>query len=146
MKKINCMRFTSKQKDELKRKLVSCLRPDNEIVKIVIFGSFVNSDNPHDIDVAIFQDSSEDYLPLAMKYRKGTPRNKSTCCRVGMQCPPDFCYWWAKLPTLRFRHQCLCIGGQNCPPYVFDINAFGQIIFLKFPYCSVHSGKPDDNQ
>lgn len=63
------MRITLQQKNDLKRKLVSCLRNDNEIVKIVIFGSFVDSDNPHDIDVAVFQDSSEGYLPLAMKYR-----------------------------------------------------------------------------
>jgi len=66
------MRITSQQKNDLKRKLVSCLKSDKEIVKIVIFGSFVNSDNPHDIDVAVFQDSSEGYLPLAMKYRVRT--------------------------------------------------------------------------
>lgn len=66
------MRVTLQQKADLKRKLVSCLKADKEIVKIVIFGSFVNSDNPHDIDVAVFQDSSEGYLPLAMKYRMRT--------------------------------------------------------------------------
>jgi len=66
------MRVTSQQKADLKRKLVSCLQADKEIVKIVIFGSFVNSDDPHDIDVAVFQDSSEGYLSLAMKYRSRT--------------------------------------------------------------------------
>jgi hypothetical protein len=27
-------------------------------------------DDPHDLDVAVFQDSNEKYLPLAMKYRR----------------------------------------------------------------------------
>lgn len=66
------MRISLQQKNDLKHQLVSCLRKDKEIVRIVIFGSFVNSDNPHDIDVAVFQDSSEGYLPLAMKYRTRT--------------------------------------------------------------------------
>jgi predicted nucleotidyltransferase len=66
------MRFTLKQKEELKRKLIYCLSSEKEIVRIVIFGSFVNSDDPHDMDVAVFQDSNEAYLPLAMKYRKKT--------------------------------------------------------------------------
>jgi predicted nucleotidyltransferase len=66
------MRITLQQKADIKRQLISCLKTDKEIVKIVIFGSFVNSDNPHDIDVAVFQDSSEGYLPLAMKYRSRT--------------------------------------------------------------------------
>jgi len=54
--------------------LVACLRREQEIVRIVIFGSFVQSDAPHDMDVAIFQDSAENYLPLAMKYREKTRR------------------------------------------------------------------------
>lgn len=45
---------------------------EKEIVKIIIFGSFVDSEVPHDMDVAVFQDSNEGYLPLAMKYRKKT--------------------------------------------------------------------------
>ena len=53
------MRITLQQKNDLKHKLISCLKNDKEIVKVVIFGSFVDSDNPHDIDMAVFQDSSE---------------------------------------------------------------------------------------
>lgn len=34
-----------------------------------MFGSFLTSSSPTDMDVAIFQDSDEPYLPLAMKYR-----------------------------------------------------------------------------
>ncbi len=64
--------FTHQQKDSLKRKLVSCLEGEKEVRKIVIFGSFLKSSDPHDLDVAVFQDSSEKYLPLAMKYRKKT--------------------------------------------------------------------------
>lgn len=62
--------LTQPQKDSLKRKLVSCLENEKEICRIVIFGSFLKSSEPHDIDVAVFQDSNEKYLPLAMKYRK----------------------------------------------------------------------------
>jgi predicted nucleotidyltransferase len=62
--------LTQKQKDLLKRQLISCLEGEKEVRKVVIFGSFLNSSDPHDLDVAVFQDSSEKYLPLAMKYRK----------------------------------------------------------------------------
>ena len=54
------------------QQLVSSLKIEREVCRIVVFGSCVNSDNPHDIDVAVFQDSDEKYLPLAMKYRKKT--------------------------------------------------------------------------
>jgi predicted nucleotidyltransferase len=64
--------FTDKQKELLKQQLINSLQTESEICRIVIFGSFVNSDNPHDLDVAIFQDSDDKYLPLAMKYRRKT--------------------------------------------------------------------------
>ncbi|MCX5638784.1 MAG: nucleotidyltransferase domain-containing protein [Planctomycetota bacterium] len=64
--------FTQEQKDLLKRQLISCLEWEKEVRKVVIFGSFLSSSDPHDLDVAVFQDSSEKYLPLAMKYRKKT--------------------------------------------------------------------------
>jgi hypothetical protein len=37
---------------------------------VIIFGSFPNFENPNDIDIAIFEKSSENYLSLALKYRK----------------------------------------------------------------------------
>ena len=37
---------------------------------MVVFGSFITASSPHDLDVAIFQDSDENYLTLAMRYRK----------------------------------------------------------------------------
>ena len=52
--------------------LIRLLTDEPEINRIVIFGSFLTSPNPHDIDVAVFQDSNEKYLPLAMKYRRKT--------------------------------------------------------------------------
>jgi predicted nucleotidyltransferase len=64
--------LTKRQKNLLKRRLVDCLVGEKEIRKIVIFGSFLKSPEPHDIDVAVFQDSDEKYLPLAMRYRKKT--------------------------------------------------------------------------
>ena len=55
--------------------MVGSLKTEREVCRIVVFGSFVNSDNPHDMDVAVFQDSDEKYLPLAMKYRRKTRDN-----------------------------------------------------------------------
>lgn len=60
------------QKESLKKELISCLAGDQEIRRIVVFGSFVDSSSPEDMDVAIFQDSSESYLSLAVKYRTQT--------------------------------------------------------------------------
>ncbi len=64
--------FTEQQKQSLKQQLVSLLETEKEVCRIVIFGSFLSSKDPQDIDVAIFQDSDETYLPLAMKYRRKT--------------------------------------------------------------------------
>ena len=64
--------ITIKQKQELKNQLVASLKDDKDIRKVVVFGSFLTSDNPNDMDVAVFQDSSEGYIRLAMKYRKLT--------------------------------------------------------------------------
>lgn len=57
-------------KTELKRKIITCLQSEQEIQKIVLFGSFLTAPAPNDIDFAIFQDSDEGYLSLALKYRK----------------------------------------------------------------------------
>jgi predicted nucleotidyltransferase len=64
--------FTEQEKELLKQRLVSSLRAEREVCRIGVFGSFVTSDNPHDLDVAVFQDSDEKYLPLALKYRRKT--------------------------------------------------------------------------
>ena len=66
------MLLSEQQKESLKQSLVDCLCAEKEIKKIVVFGSFVRSANPNDLDVAVFQDSNDNYLPLALKYRKKT--------------------------------------------------------------------------
>jgi uncharacterized protein len=63
--------LTPLQKEELKKELVLSL-VDQTISRIVVFGSFISSDSPHDMDVAVFQDSGKPYLPLAMEYRRRT--------------------------------------------------------------------------
>ena len=60
------------EKQALKKELVACLKGNADIRKIVILGSFVTSDNPRDMDVAVFQKSTDGYLKLSMEYRKLT--------------------------------------------------------------------------
>ncbi len=57
-------------KTQLKNKIVESLKGQKEIEKIIIFGSFNKSEAPNDLDVAVVQNSSENYLTLALKYRK----------------------------------------------------------------------------
>ena len=64
------MTLTAEQRDELKRQVVACLRNEPEVRRIVLFGSFVASPSPQDVDVAVFQESEQGYLPLALKYRR----------------------------------------------------------------------------
>ena len=66
------MQLSEQEKKALKQELVECLRSETEVQRIIVFGSFLQSDTPHDLDVAVFQDSSEAYLPLALKYRRKT--------------------------------------------------------------------------
>ncbi|HPG40907.1 MAG TPA: nucleotidyltransferase domain-containing protein [bacterium] len=64
------MMLTSSQKEDIKLTIKRLLENEQEINKIMIFGSFLYSAEPNDIDVAVFQNSDEKYLPLALKYRK----------------------------------------------------------------------------
>lgn len=64
------MKFSKKQKEKIKRQIRNNLANEVEIQKIMIFGSFSKSNDPHDIDIAVFQNSREHYLDLSMKYRK----------------------------------------------------------------------------
>jgi len=57
-------------KEQLKEEIIQKLKTEKEIKKIVIFGSFLDSEKPNDIDLAVFQDSTETYLSLALRYRK----------------------------------------------------------------------------
>ncbi len=64
------MNIKGAAKERLKKEIVEQLIDFPEIRKVVIFGSFLFSDEPNDLDIAVFQDSDESYYPLAMKYRK----------------------------------------------------------------------------
>ncbi|MBP7049602.1 MAG: nucleotidyltransferase domain-containing protein [Phycisphaerae bacterium] len=61
---------TSQQKEKIKKDVAALLSRAAEVRKVVIFGSFLTSVAPNDLDVAVFQDSGESYLPLATKYRR----------------------------------------------------------------------------
>lgn len=64
------MKISKRQKDEIKTQIKNLLSNEQEIQKIVVFGSFINSETPNDIDIAVFQNSNWHYLALSMKYRK----------------------------------------------------------------------------
>ncbi len=64
--------MTKRFKENIKKELIKSLSPEKEIAKIILFGSFIHSDEPKDIDIAIFQTSNDKYLELALKYRKLT--------------------------------------------------------------------------
>ncbi len=66
------MKFNEKTKNTIKYQIIESLKPEKEVNKIIVFGSFLASKNPKDIDVAIYQDSEEPYLSLSMKYRRLT--------------------------------------------------------------------------
>ena len=66
------MIISTKTRETLKREISDSLSGEAEVKKIMVFGSFLTSADPGDIDIAIFQDSNENYLTLAMKYRKLT--------------------------------------------------------------------------
>jgi len=66
------MRLDKNIKEEIKQELKNSLKQEKEIDKIIVFGSFLSDSDINDIDVAIFQNSKESYLPLALKYRRLT--------------------------------------------------------------------------
>ena len=66
------MQLSHSEKEAIKKELAARLSDAPEVVKVVVFGSFVTAEDPNDIDVAVFQNSNQPYLPLAMKYRKIT--------------------------------------------------------------------------
>lgn len=58
----NKLNFTNTIKEKLSQ--------FSEINKVILFGSFTKSNNPNDIDIAIVQNSNDNYLTLSLKYRK----------------------------------------------------------------------------
>lgn len=62
--------MTGTQKRDLMQQIAQALQAAPEVSKVVVFGSFLSSDAPNDIDIAVFQQSDDAYLPLALKYRR----------------------------------------------------------------------------
>jgi predicted nucleotidyltransferase len=62
--------MNEKEKKRIKNQVIELLKDEREVKRIVIFGSFLTSSDPRDIDIAVFQNSDQPYIPLAMKYRK----------------------------------------------------------------------------
>ena len=66
------MVLSDKEKEDLKRELSQCFRTDPSVERVVVFGSFLKSSSPNDLDVAVFGNRTEMYLPLALEYRRRT--------------------------------------------------------------------------
>jgi len=64
------MTWSQSKREEVKHEVAALLRGEPEVRRVVVFGSFLSRSDPNDLDVAIFQDSNESYLPLAVKYRR----------------------------------------------------------------------------
>jgi predicted nucleotidyltransferase len=64
------MVMTQKDKREIKRSLAAALSRETEVQRVVVFGSFLTSASPEDLDVAVFQNSDDKYLTLARRYRR----------------------------------------------------------------------------
>jgi len=50
--------------------LIVTLKSDDTVEKVIIFGSFLHASNPSDLDLAVFCNSSDDYLTLSLALRK----------------------------------------------------------------------------
>ena len=66
------MVLSEAEKEALKTQLRQCFDSDPNVEKVVVFGSFLRASSPNDLDVAVFGNRSEPYLPLALEYRRRT--------------------------------------------------------------------------
>ncbi|QOP42506.1 nucleotidyltransferase domain-containing protein [Sulfurimonas sediminis] len=64
------MYLTKNKKTTFINAITTKLSQFSEIDSVVLFGSFLSSQNPNDIDIAVIQDSNENFLTLSLKYRK----------------------------------------------------------------------------
>ncbi|MBD3306286.1 nucleotidyltransferase domain-containing protein [candidate division KSB3 bacterium] len=60
----------SLSKGQIKQAVVEAIKDDHDIQKIIVFGSFLASDTPQDIDVAVVGNFSAGYLDVATRLRK----------------------------------------------------------------------------
>lgn len=61
--------MTHDQRADIKRDLAACLSQAREVRSVVLFGSFLTDDDPSDLDVAVFVDEGQSYVPLARRLR-----------------------------------------------------------------------------
>ncbi len=61
---------TKYSKSTITQFLVDAMKDDLEIREIIVFGSFLRSDNPGDIDVAVRGTFHQGYLETAIRLRK----------------------------------------------------------------------------
>jgi uncharacterized protein len=57
-------------KYQIKQAIVEAIKGDAAIHKIIIFGSFLKSDTPNDIDVAVVGEFKQGYLDAAIQLRQ----------------------------------------------------------------------------
>jgi len=62
--------MTNEYKERIKHELAECLAKADEVRKAIVFGSFLTDADPHDVDVAVFVDEGQRYVPLAIKLRR----------------------------------------------------------------------------
>ena len=61
---------TTINKPRIKQAIVDAMQGERAIRKIIIFGSFLSSDAPHDLDVAVVGNFPQGYLETALRLRK----------------------------------------------------------------------------
>ena len=64
------MEIKEKDKNRLIEIIRRRLSSFPEVEQIIIFGSFFQRSNPNDIDIAVVQNSGDNFLTLSLKYRK----------------------------------------------------------------------------
>jgi len=58
------------EKQQIRQQIRSAFVDDSKVEKVVVFGLFITSEFPQDIDLAVFCYSNDDYLTLALALRK----------------------------------------------------------------------------
>jgi len=101
------MNLSNFEKDNIKKRIVEKLRFQEEIRKIVIFGSFLSDNNPNDIDVAVFQNSKENYLQLSLRYRKAVRE-------ISKRIPVDI------IPILTNKSNDFVLNEIECGEVIFE--------------------------
>jgi predicted nucleotidyltransferase len=64
------MKNTEQTKNQIKQAIVNAIKGETSVHKIIIFGSFLHSETPADIDVAVFGHFAQGYLETAIQLRK----------------------------------------------------------------------------